>query len=62
MLALLGGPETMRGYYMGRYRDKQLLAAQVEWRFSIWWRFIGVGFYGIGDVTNDFHDLSWGWL
>lgn len=58
MQALLGGIETMRGYYMGRYRDNHLLAAQVEWRFPIWWRFIGVGFYGVGDVTHNFHDLS----
>lgn len=60
MQALLGGIETLRGYYMGRYRDNHLMAAQVEWRFPIWWRFIGVGFYGVGDVTHDFHDLSWG--
>lgn len=59
MLALLGGIETMRGYYMGRYRDNHLIAAQVEWRFPIWWRFIGAGFYGVGDVTHDFRDLQW---
>jgi len=59
MLSLLGGTETMRGYYLGRYRDRHLLAAQVEWRFPIWWRFIGAGFYGVGDVTCDFRDLSW---
>jgi len=62
MQALLGGVETMRGYYMGRYRDKHWMAAQVEWRFPIWWRFIGAGFYGVGDVTHDFHDLSWSGL
>lgn len=59
MLSLLGGTETMRGYYLGRYRDRHLLAAQVEWRFPLWWRFIGAGFYGTGDVTRNFHDLSW---
>lgn len=31
--ALLGGESMMRGYYTGRYRDKNLLAAQVEMRF-----------------------------
>ncbi len=60
MLSLLGGTETLRGYYMGRYRDNHLMAAQVEWRFPIWWRFIGVGFYGVGDVSHDFNDLQWG--
>lgn len=59
MLSLLGGAETMRGYYSGRYRDNHLMAAQVEWRFPIWWRFIGTAFYGLGDVSHDFHDLSW---
>ncbi len=59
MLSLLGGPETMRGYYAGRYRDRHLMAGQVEWRFPIWWRFIGTGFYGTGFVTNDYKDLKW---
>ncbi|WP_153800446.1 BamA/TamA family outer membrane protein [Foetidibacter luteolus] len=31
-LALMGGDMMMRGYYQGRYRDKNLLAAQVEYR------------------------------
>ncbi|TXK47935.1 BamA/TamA family outer membrane protein [Pontibacter qinzhouensis] len=32
-LALLGGESIMRGYYLGRFRDKNQLAAQVEYRF-----------------------------
>ena len=32
MLALMGGESLMRGYYLGRYRDKNLLAGQVEYR------------------------------
>ncbi len=31
-LALLGGETIMRGYYLGRFRDKNLVAAQVEYR------------------------------
>ncbi|MBW8687757.1 BamA/TamA family outer membrane protein [Chitinophaga rhizophila] len=31
-LALMGGDMMMRGYYQGRYRDKNMLAAQVEYR------------------------------
>jgi hypothetical protein len=31
-LALLGGDMMMRGYYQGRYRDKNLIAAQTEFR------------------------------
>lgn len=31
-LALMGGERLMRGYYLGRYRDNNLLAGQVEYR------------------------------
>ncbi len=58
MMSLLGGAETMRGYYSGRYRDRHLIAAQVEWRFPIYWRFLGVGFIGAGDVANTFDDFA----
>ncbi|WP_234735511.1 BamA/TamA family outer membrane protein [Tellurirhabdus bombi] len=32
-LALLGGEMLMRGYYAGRYRDKNYVATQLEYRF-----------------------------
>lgn len=32
-LALMGGESIMRGYYYGRYRDRNQIAAQVEYRF-----------------------------
>lgn len=32
-LALMGGESIMRGYYYGRYRDRNQLAAQLEYRF-----------------------------
>jgi hypothetical protein len=32
-LALMGGESIMRGYYYGRYRDRNQLAAQIEYRF-----------------------------
>jgi|3_EtaG_2_1085321.scaffolds.fasta_scaffold14731_2 outer membrane protein assembly factor BamA len=32
-LALMGGESIMRGYYYGRYRDRNQLAAQFEYRF-----------------------------
>ncbi len=31
-LALMGGESIMRGYYLGRFRDRNLLAAQIEYR------------------------------
>ena len=32
-LALMGGESIMRGYYYGRYRDKNQIATQLEFRF-----------------------------
>ncbi|MBC7390444.1 MAG: BamA/TamA family outer membrane protein [Opitutaceae bacterium] len=32
-LALMGGESIMRGYYLGRFRDRNLAAAQAEYRF-----------------------------
>ncbi|MGF7215472.1 hypothetical protein GGR92_001612 [Spirosoma lacussanchae] len=53
-LALLGGESTMRGYYLGRYRDKNLLAAQTELRwlpFGFSRRWGGTLFAAIGTVA-----------
>jgi hypothetical protein len=52
MLAQLGGPNVMRGDYEGRYRDRELLAVQLEYRFPILWRFGGTAFAGIGMVRR----------
>jgi hypothetical protein len=32
-LAMMGGESIMRGYYLGRFRDKNMLATQAEYRF-----------------------------
>jgi len=42
----------MRGYYTGRYRDRNLIAGQAELRYRIWQRFGVVGFLGTGEVAN----------
>lgn len=65
-LASLGGSSIMRGYYSGRYRDKQLLAMQAEWRMQVYKRFGVVGFGGAGDVASapmgyDFKDMKYAW-
>ena len=51
MLSLIGGSYSMRGYNLGRYCDRHMLTAQVEYRFPVWWRFGGVAFVGAGDVA-----------
>jgi outer membrane protein assembly factor BamA len=51
-MGLLGGQEIMRGYYAGRYRDKNLIALQAEYRWTpIFWRLGLVVFAGLGDVA-----------
>lgn len=51
MMGLLGSDSDMRGYYRGRYRDKQYMALQAEYRFPIFWRIGGTAFGGAGDVA-----------
>jgi hypothetical protein len=52
MLSLLGGQNLMRGYYRGRYRDKDMIAVQLEYRMPVWRRLGLVGFLGCGDVSE----------
>jgi hypothetical protein len=52
MLNRLGSSYWMRGYYEGRYRDRNMISFQAEYRFPIVWRFGGVAFTGIGDVGD----------
>jgi outer membrane protein assembly factor BamA len=53
-LATLGGMNSMRGYYDGRYRDKNQLVFQAEFRQQVYKRFGMVAFGNIGDVSHDF--------
>jgi len=50
-LALLGSKTIMRGYYQGRYRDQVYVAAQLEYRTTLFWRIGMVGFVGAGEVA-----------
>jgi hypothetical protein len=51
-LASLGGAYKMRGYYEGRYRDKNQMIIQAEDRVHIAGRFGAVAFAGLGDVAH----------
>lgn len=60
-LALMGGESLMRGYYLGRYRDRNLLAAQVEYRwlpFQFSQRFGGALFVGAGQVASQMNNIN----
>jgi len=51
-LSRMGGEYTMRGHYIGRYRDNQYWATQAEYRFPIYKFLGGVGFAGMGNVCQ----------
>jgi outer membrane protein assembly factor BamA len=57
-LALLGGTKRMRGYYEGRYRDKNLLLFQMEYRAMLWKRFGAAVFGGMSGVANNISDFT----
>jgi hypothetical protein len=44
--------EFMRGIRVGRFQDKALTMAQIEYRFSIAGRFSGTFFSAFGDVAS----------
>jgi outer membrane protein assembly factor BamA len=57
-LASLGGANSMRGYYAGRYRDKNGAALQAEYRVPLFWRLGAVGFGGMGNVGPRLEDIN----
>ena len=62
MLALMGGESLMRGYYLGRYRDKNLVVGQVEYRilpFEFSKRWGASVFLAAGQVYGDEYGFNW---
>lgn len=54
MMAMIGGEIMMRGYYLGRFRDKNMIALQSEYRilpFSFSERFGATVFGSVGTVA-----------
>lgn len=56
-LTNIGSNTYMRGYYEGRYTDKNLLAFQSELRFPVYKRFGMVTFAGLGRVGSSLKDV-----
>lgn len=52
-LAKIGGSEILRGYYQGRYRDRDLACLQSEYRVHIWRRLGAAGFASAGMIAED---------
>lgn len=57
-LSAVGNDDILRGYATNRYRDRNFIGAQVEYRVPIWWRIGAVAFVGAGDVFGHLDDLS----
>lgn len=58
MLATIGGARFLRGYYRGRFRDKNMIVLQNEFRMPIYKWFGMAVFGGIGSVANEINDFS----
>ncbi|UFH57415.1 BamA/TamA family outer membrane protein [Spirosoma sp. KNUC1025] len=57
-LASFGGSNSMRGFYDGRYRSKNQVVFQAEYRVPIFWRIGAVGFFGAGNVGSQLRELN----
>jgi outer membrane protein assembly factor BamA len=57
-LAKFGGSNILRGYFDGRYRDKNGVAVQMEYRTPVWWRFGLVGFAGVAQVADNINRFA----
>ncbi len=56
-LPAMGGNDVLRGYYKGRYRDNNLLVAQLEYRFPIYKWLKGSMFGSAGDVSDEIDEM-----
>ncbi len=55
-LAVAGSEYTLRGYYDGRFRDRDMISINTELRHNLWKIFDIHFFYDIGRVYNDMFD------
>ena len=56
----LGGKNLLRGYYYGRYRDRNMLVVQTEWRHSLLGPWGSAVFAGAGAVAPAMEDFRMG--
>jgi hypothetical protein len=56
-LCMYGRNNDLRGYSTGQYRDKSMLAAQAEMRWTLGHRWGAVAFGGIGSIGPSFSEL-----
>lgn len=61
-LASIGGANSMRGYYDGRYRDKNKVVLQAEYRAPLFWKIGAVVFGDFGNVGDQLKDINFQYL
>lgn len=54
----VAGSNSLRGFIRGRYRDRQMLSAEIEYRFPIHGRLRGALFVGAGQVARRHTDFG----
>jgi len=57
-MGTMGNEMIMRGYYNGHFRDHHFVAAQAEFRKTIWGPLGAVVFGGVGNVGSDLANLT----
>lgn len=57
-LPVFGGSSIMRGYIENRYKDKNFMAGQIEYRKILFWRIGMAAFYSFGEVFSQFKTLE----
>lgn len=58
-MAMVGGNGSMRGYYEGRYRDRNMIDGQVELRQHIWKRHGVAVWVGAANIFPDTKSIRW---
>ena len=61
-LAKAGGAKALRGYLAGRYRDRQLVLTQLEYRRPLHRRHSMVAWLGAGAIADRLDELQLGQL
>lgn len=56
-LAQLGGRDVLRGYFLGRFRDRNLLAFQSELRIPLRGKWGAVGYAAVGNVSKSWDGM-----
>ncbi len=57
-LSSLGGDERMRGFYEGRFRDRNSLVYQLEYRNMFYKKWGAVAFANLGTIYSEFDDIE----